>query len=326
MEKNDISVIIQGPVYDKITDKTVANVREMFPASEVIVSTWEGANYKNALADLVIESKDPGGYPVYDNPLVFHAANRQIVSTAAGLKKAAGKYALKIRSDMYFEHTGFLEYWGRFEKRSAKYKFLQERILLSTAFAPNPRREPKPYHPSDWFFFGLTSDLADVFDIPLCPEPDTSRYFETHKRPTVKNDGWIPALCQYPSEQYIWVAFLRKYTEFDFDHCFDIGKGNVEKSEHIFANNAVLIDAANIRYDSYKHGDLHTKYDLAYMYSHFEWLSLYKKYCDSAFVLPLLDREKIRRIFVALKTERSRRILRNVKALLCPDFESRPLY
>lgn len=311
----NISVVIQGPIYEGITCKTINNIKEKFPEAEIIVSTWENSNLKELDTDdiIVITNKDPGGYPIYDNPQILNASNRQIVSTLSGLKRASKKYALKIRTDMYFENTNFLEYWGKFPKRLNEYKILKERVLLSTSFAPNPRREPKPYHPSDWFFFGLREDLLDIFNSPLCSEPSTSRYFETHTRPIPLHDSWVPALVQYTAEQYIWIAFLKRFISMDFEHCFDVEKGNVEKSEQIFANNTVLIDAINIKYNSYKHALLHSEFDLAYMYTHYEWLTLYKKYCDSKYQLPVFDIEKLRRVYLAIC--KKRKIVDNLKSL-----------
>lgn len=316
MDFENISIIIQGPIYEGVTSKTIDNIKEKFPNSEIILSTWENSNLEDIDIDniIVIENKDPGGYPIYDSPKILNASNRQIVSTLTGLKRASKKYALKIRTDMYFENTNFLDYWGKFPKRHDEYKILKERVLLSTSFAPNPRREPKPYHPSDWFFFGLREDLLNIFNSPLCPEPSTSRYFETHPRPIPLHDSWVPALAQYTAEQYIWIAFLKRFISMDFENCFDIEKGNIEKSEQIFANNTVLIDAINIKYNSYKHTKLHSGFDLAYMYTHYEWLTLYKKYCDNDYILPLLDIEKLRRMHLAIC--KKRKIKDNFKSLL----------
>lgn len=296
MDSKNISVVIQGPVYKDITTKCAQNVRTFLPKAEIIISTWEDANLDELKdVDIVVKSKDPGGYPVYDDPIVYHAANRQIVNTSAGLRKATRSLAIKMRSDMYFEHTNFLNYFNKYNKRSSEYKFLKNRVINSTSFAPNPYREPKPFHPSDWFFFGLTEDLINIFDIPLCPEPETSRWFETNKRPKIKEDSYYPIFCRYPTEQYIWVAFLRKYIDLDFKHTFDIENNNIKIAEKIFANNLVLVDAQNLGYNSYKYSDFYKWIDLSRMYTEREWLKLYQKYCDPNIRLPLFDREKIRR-------------------------------
>ena len=314
IDSSRISVIIQGPIHPQHTDGTVANIRSMLPDAEIIVSTWEGSNYKNRQADIVVESTDPGGGVVFDNPKTYHSSNRQIVSTSRGLQAATREFSLKIRSDMYFRNLDFLKYWGKYNRRSENYKLLKDRILISTSFTPHPEREPKPFHPSDWFYFGYTSDLAVVFDSPLCPGPETSRYFETHQRPTVKYDTWIPALCRYSSEQYIWIAFIRRFVPLDFEHVFDVRPENLAISEQVFANNAILVDAVDIGYESYKYPGLHRDFDLALMYTHREWQLLYKKYCDAGHTLPFVDREKIRRAYHSVRA--LRRVPWNLKALL----------
>ena len=224
----DISIIIQGPILEGITYKTVRNVRSMFPDSQIIVSTWEGSNYSDENADIIIENKDPGAPLIWENPPTYYNVNRQIVSTINGLRKSERKYAIKMRSDMYFKNINFLKFYNKFPKRSEKYNILKERVIISTSFSPNPvRGEAKPYHPSDWFFFGLTTDLIKIFSSELAPIPETTDYFKTHKRPVVRFDFWHKDNLRYATEQYIWVAFLRRFIELDFEHQFDIEKNNI---------------------------------------------------------------------------------------------------
>ena len=311
---SEISVIIQGPIYEKFIDSVVADARKVFPDSEIILSTCEGFNYSSNLLDKIIESKDPGGYPIYDDPVVYNASNRQLVSTLAGLKLATRQYALKMRSDMYFENTNFLDYMYKFPKRTDDYKILKERVILSTRYAPNPKWVPLPFHPSDWFFFGLKEDLLKIFESPLCEEPATSRYFQYHSRPNLKYDTWLPVYSQYRPEQYIWYMFIKRYTDIVCEHSFDISHNNIEKSEQIFANNAILLDANKIRYNSYKFNNLHTDFDLTFMYTHGEWLKMYKKYCDKNYSLPIIDQEKLRRLYLAFR--RNSKIINNIKRLV----------
>ena len=195
-------------------------------------------------------------------------------------------------------------------------------IIISTSFTPNPRREPKPFHPSDWFYFGLREDLLRIFEVPLCPEPETSRYFETRIRPRPKMDSWVPALCRYTSEQYIWIAFLKNYIEFNFDHCFDIGNGNIELSERLFANNVIMLEAHDIAYTSLKHKNLRQRFDLSLMYSHQEWFALYARYCEGRNLRFWFDWEKIKRL--ALCIYHPRMIIRNIAAILNIQFH--PFY
>jgi hypothetical protein len=310
---NEISVVIQGPYYKDITPVVILRVRNVLPEAEIIFSTWVGTNYESDIIDGYVESKDPGGVPIFDNPTILNAANRQIISTLAGLKLSSRRYALKIRSDLMLESTSFLEHFSKFPLRSPKYRLLTERIIVSTSFTPNPRREPKPFHPSDWFYFGLKDDLLQIFDIPMCEEPETSRYFETRIRPRPTLDSWVPALCRYTAEQYIWITFLKKKIIFDFDHCFDISGDNIELSEIIFANNVIMLDAHKISYKSLKHKDLRKSFDLSLMYTHYEWLNLYEKYCGDSKKRKILDKEKINRLILCYY--HPGRIFRNIVAL-----------
>ena len=316
----DISIIIQGPIYD-CTKQTLKNVRHFFPDAELILSTWNNQNTTGLDADIIVKSEDPGGGISWDNPVIYHAANRQIVGVYAGLKNATRTYALKIRTDMYFENVNFLNYMNKYEKRCEKYKILKERVLLSTSFALNPRRDPKPFHPSDWFFFGLTEDLLNIFNSKLLPEPESSQWFRTRQRPICRYDAWFPAYCRYQTEQYIWLAFVMRNSDVICNDTYDISDNNIEKSEIIFANNSVLLDASKIRYSSYKYKKMHKLCDLSLMYSHREWLQLYKKYCDSKIKIPLFDWEKIRRCYWALKMKRKGRIKFNLKSLFELEFK-----
>lgn len=310
----DISVIIQGPHYGDITPEVILQIKNILPEAEIIYSTWEGTNYDSDFVDRYVESADPGGEPIYHNPKILHAANRQIISTLAGLKISSRKYALKIRSDLYLESTAFIEEYHKFPLRCNKHRILEERIIVSTSFSPNPRREPKPFHPSDWFYFGLKDDLLRIFDIQLCPEPETSRYFETNVRPLPRFDSWIPASCRYTAEQYIWIAFLKKYVDLNFEHCFDVNRGNIELSELIFANNVIMLEAHKISYKSLKHKNLRKRFDLSLMYTHNEWLSLYYKYCSDRKFQKNLDTEKFMRLLLCFYHPKM--VYRNVVALL----------
>jgi hypothetical protein len=314
ISSKEISVVIQGPLYNEITPEVIRRVRYILPEAEIIYSTWNGTNYASNLIDAYVESVDPGGMPIFDNPKILHAANRQIISTLAGLNLSTRKYALKIRSDLYLESINFLEEYSKFPLRSSKYRILSERIIVSTSFTPNPRREPKPFHPSDWFYFGLKDDLLRIFDIPLCVEPETSRYFESRKRPRPTLDSWVPALCRYTAEQYIWVAFLKKFIDLKFEHCFDICDGNIELSEIIFANNVIMLEAHKIRYKSLKHKDLRKSFDLSLMYTHNEWHNLYIKHCGDKKYRRIFDAEKILRLLLCYYHPKM--IYRNVVALL----------
>lgn len=319
IESKDISIIIQGPVYEDIAKKIIYNMRTLLPDAEIIISTWIGQKVVGLNADLIILNEDPGCVEILENPIRYSTANRQIVSTLAGLKKGTRKYAIKMRSDIYFKNTGFLKYFDKFNERNDEYKILINRVVMSTIFTPNPKRYALPYHPSDWFYFGLRDDLINIFDIPLSIEPETSRWYENHIYPELNTE---PYLCRYRAEQYIWYTFLKKYINFKFEHAFDVYNGNIERSELVFANNSVLVDPNRLGLRSYKYQNI-TKEQLntyfSPLYNYYEWLKLYKQYCAPDFKLPLIDFRILIRtakwIFSEFKINRKQTIYRVISSI-----------
>jgi len=213
----EISVVVQGPVDMNYTPRTLKSIRRVLPGATIILSTWEGSDTAGLDHDVLIENKDPGQAMLGGRPANYL---RQIVSTLNGLKSAETKYAIKLRSDMGLKHAGFLKYFMEFNAvpTDKNYKVLKERIAIFTTH--NPRRNFKnPFHVSDWFFFGSTEDLIDVFDIPLAASEKISS-----------------------AEQYIWLSFLSKHKNLP-ENTTEPTPDNIELSEIYFANNCILLSS-----------------------------------------------------------------------------------
>ncbi|MDD3013272.1 MAG: WavE lipopolysaccharide synthesis family protein [Candidatus Gastranaerophilales bacterium] len=291
IKADQISVVIQGPIVDdpiiedrkKLTYRCIKNVRKFLPEAEIILSTWKGSKLDGLEYDIVVENNDPGTYYRNDFFKVLNNVNRQIVSTKNGVLKSNRKYVLKLRSDVILESANFLKYFAKYKKKSNKFCFVKERVLACTFFSRNPRwLRPYPYHPSDLIFFGLKEDLVNIWDIPLAKEPETSRWFEINPRPIP--DYYPPDLARYCPEQYIWLCFLRKYRGIDCEHQWDISGNNIELTELTFANNLVLLEPEKWKMNFVKYDKIRLV-DWVSIYSHNEWLALYKKYCDKKFFL-----------------------------------------
>jgi hypothetical protein len=214
--------------------------------------------------------------PLYNN------VNRQIVSSVAGLKKATRTYAVKVRSDIFFTGSGFLDFFTCYPKRSDEMKLLQERVINCSQYAKNPRRHfPFPFHPGDWFSFGLREDLLTIWDIPLCNDQEISRWFETHPRPVY--DLFPHLLLKFFPEQYMWLMFLNKFVSYSIDYPWDASEKNIRDTELSFANNLIFLSPEQISIRSPKH-KLSTD-DWATIYTHSEWERLYRDYCDPKHVV-----------------------------------------
>lgn len=252
----DISVIVQGPIIGSPGDKTenrhtyqcLKSIRKHLPGATIILSTWEGMNVDDLDYDELIKSVDPGYTKILDSipgNIRNDASNRQIISTLSGLKLSKTKYSMKIRSDLVFKNTNFLKYFEKFTTLpfDHKYKILNQRVLMLTTINPN-RRWKHPFSMSDWFYFGLTEDIKNIFDIPLISEKNL-------KGP--KTDGLYSINYNYSIEQYLWFGFLRKYRDIPFNHFMDVSGNNIELSERYLTNNSIIISAWRAGVNSLKY-------------------------------------------------------------------------
>ena len=272
----DISVVVQGPVFGKPdapeaerwTRRGLESLRTFLPGSEIILSTWKGADATGLTYDVLLENDDPGAHR-YDNPegsklANYNNTNRQIVSSREGLKAATRPFAMKVRSDMIFRGAGFLNYWGRYEKRSDDWKLLESRALACTIFSCSPRRMNRYlFHPSDWIHFGRRDDTLNLWDIPLQ---------ETE------------AMYRYVCEQLVWLAFLRKHHPVPYEKKEEWSPETANLSERTIANNLVLLTPDQWQVVAMNRPDVGFKPSV---YTFGEWLQIYNRYCGGTERVPL---------------------------------------
>lgn len=258
VDLSEISVIVQGPVVgakalikeDRLTQRCLASIRQHLPKATIILSTWNDQNTAGLDCDVIIKSEDPGySYTVLDNlnpnEVREDSSNRQILSTKAGLEKCTTRYAIKMRSDLVLTGTGFVEYFENFSEfpTDLDFKILEKRVVLLTTC--NPKRKHKfPFTAADWFFFGQTSDLRKIFDIPS---------LETRGYRSESNNGKTVYHAPFSTEQYIWCSFISKYKALPFRHVSDATEENILLSEKYFANNSILLPATKANVDWLKY-------------------------------------------------------------------------
>lgn len=281
----EITVVVQGPLYGEqqgdLTRQTVASVRRHLPGAEVIYSGWSGADAGMLGADRVVLSEDPGGRPHLHDPRFYYNTNRQIVSTVAGLHTATRPHAIKLRSDHLLTSARFLKYFNRFPERGADYRVFEHRVVVSDIYTINPRRGPYLFHPSDWFHFGLTRDLLLLWDLPYAPEPESTEYFRLH--PEERTQA-VPELVRHPTEQYNWLACLRKRYEIPCRHCQDFSAEALRISDLSMANNFIVLELRQIGLSAPRHPFLQGT--RSYCYTHGDFLRLYRQHCAPGFVAP----------------------------------------
>lgn len=277
---SDISIVVQGPVYisdkgENYTERCCRSIRNIFPDSEIILSTWEGMDTKKIEFDKLILSKtlEPTYIVRMDNEVYLNTTNHQIITTLNGVKKAERKYTIKIRSDMYFINDNCLKYMGRFERHGNKegWRVFIERVLCLPTYNPN-KGMIYPYNICDWFFAGTTIDIQNLFDIPL------QDYEDFYIR---KNELYPRIIDNIGTEQYIWISCLRKNKiPVRLEHACCAEKEVLKNSEIAMVENFVLLSAQKMGVRSLKSPK--SGYGAAPsvsqgLYTNCEWRRLYNK-------------------------------------------------
>ncbi len=300
IDPSDVSVIIQGPIIGgsrteaagQFTRRCIESVRQSLPGAEIVLSTYRGGEVQGLRHDVLVENDDPGALLQNDALHIWNNVNRQIVTTRNGLRAASRRFALKVRSDLLLEGSEWLSHFGAYPHRCDRWRIFDERLINCSVYARNPRSLCWfPFHPGDWLFFGLRDDMIRLWDIPLAPEPETSRWFEHRPRPTP--DAVPTNLCRYVPEQYIWTAFLRKYGTLDFEHSHDYAHEAVELTELTCANNLILLEPRQLKMRCLAHRV--TWRDWITLYGHTDWLLMYARYCGQSGKRLLSRRQQVKR-------------------------------
>jgi len=177
IDNAEITVVVQGPVQalpdraqeEGITRRCLRSVREILPGSRIILSTWPGQDLSGLDYDELVISEDPGivviGYRADGSPQRQNW-NRQIVSTRNGLRRVTTRYAMKLRSDNYLTGDEFRKLQTAYPARCTEYRILRERVVVNNTFTRLfAKGLPVAFHLCDFFYFGLASDVLDLWDV-----------------------------------------------------------------------------------------------------------------------------------------------------------------
>jgi hypothetical protein len=312
IDSADISVVIQGSILHAthhwaphgITQAVIEQVRRVLPASTIIVSTWQNEQIEHLRnVDHFVQSKDPQGYDFYTQEAVvdnrINNCNRLITSTAAGLAQVNTPYVLKIRSDLFVQDAQFLKWFGYYADSDPSYCVVKEKILGFSIYSlkfeiKNHIVQYRPYHVSDWAYFGYTEDLSALYACPLTPEPQTSRWFEHHTKPAI--DIWPERLWRYSPEQYITSQFAQRYLNLLLAHGCVSDLETRHQSERFIANNFVILDQSQWQLISLKYflqqNDLPDLIKKG-LYTHQVWYEDYLQYCQEKIYLSELSKQGI---------------------------------
>ena len=214
IQKN-LTFVLQGPVIteDSITRKSCDSIRKYFPDSKIILSTWKNSKLDNINnVDDIVQSDDPGAeYYYYKNNKLLNNINRMLLSSLNGLNNSNSKFSIKLRSDMYFQSNNLLNFIRLIDKSESLYT--KKKIIIPSNMALNPDKKYKLlFHPSDSFFFGLTEDLIDLFNIPPMDKNQMTYFDNISDYPEDK----FPIRSRFTCEQYLFCSFLKKKNKIEF--------------------------------------------------------------------------------------------------------------
>jgi hypothetical protein len=211
MKTSDITIVFQGafkpyaPMGSLPFAEILKRTRKAVPGARIMVSTWEGADVPEVLGiDQLVQSKDPGALaPLKLTDTKANNINRQIVCTRAGLAAVTTPYALKLRTDSFLEHAGFIDFYLAQLRRDQHAR----RIVANAFFTLDTAVfERFPYHVSDWAQFGLTEVLQTYWDVPLMT-PAAGRFYENRPHPANANVFERRFRAEFAVEQYIGMHY-----------------------------------------------------------------------------------------------------------------------
>jgi hypothetical protein len=252
----DLSVVVQGPIIRAApgdaaaptTADVLASVRAHLPGAQLILSTWRGEDLAGLPCDDLVLSNDPGA--IAPNPDFRHRlnnVNRQLVSTAAGLRLATRRHALKLRTDTPLLHARFLQIDRAAQQRHLRWRLLSERVLLPKELSLHPAVVPSLYYGSDVFQFGLAEDLRALWSAPLAPEPQTSRAFDVGSPPPLVYNVVEGPCVRMAPEQYYLVSYLqRRGVRAALSYLCDCSLAQTATSLLFMANNFAFVPAEEL--------------------------------------------------------------------------------
>jgi hypothetical protein len=287
MTSNDFSVVVQGPIIGKPgeeykkqkTLQCLKSIKRVLPDAEIIISTWKGSDVGHITYDKIVFNDDPGAISYNDYGLknVLNNTNRQIVSTHNGLKLASRKYAIKMRGDFILENTSFFSLMDTFTEVN-KYRFFKHRVLVPNYVSRDPEKTPLLYHISDLFQVGYTADLQDLWDIPLQPEPQTTRAYPYNTLFINNPFRDYKYSMQFAAEQYIWYSFAKKRgLDLHLNYFCQIPVRIISPSLVSIIDNFIIASPQQLGIVIPE--SILYKFNKNFLYTHQKWKELYEAFC-----------------------------------------------
>lgn len=235
-----VSVVVQGP-RTPVTEQTLSGIRLHLPGARIVMSTWDGTDIDGLDIDDLVVCPDPGAMdcaamPGLPGPPIN--ANRMIRSTFAGLGAVDRPFVVKVRTDAIVEHAGVLTWIAALPPAVGEWAIFSHVVGVSSVFTRNPLKTPLgSYHPADTVQFGQTSDLLQLWDVPMMPDSDANFFPDPSARPT-----WSGTSQRYYPEQWVFLCALRRHHTVDFEHNGAFTAATISASNRALAQNFLVAE------------------------------------------------------------------------------------
>ena len=284
-----LSFVFQGKFFfaDNFTSvsENIARVRQLFPNSEIILSTWKVERRKEkiiyeSLKNLnikVIFNQDPGAL-IYQRGRYRWGTNinRMLVSSLAGIENSTRSYVVKLRTDSYFYNKNIRRILAkkiiidRRYKRDPNFSIFDERVINCNLMARNSRSyRPFLFHPGDIMLIGRKADLINFYAVPLADK----QLFKT------VIIGSIFTLLKYVPEQYMWVFCIKNKTnKLVFTGNDDNSQKSKFLSENYFINNFIPLNCFQLGFNWPKYTTTYRKRGYGSLFFFEDWIALNSQY------------------------------------------------
>jgi hypothetical protein len=151
-----LDIVLQGQ-YTEFTNTIIENYLNLPFVNKIILSCWndddplklESLYEKYSERLIVIFNEKPS---VYGDDNI----NLQIVSSNNGIRKVDTEYSIKMRTDQLYDYNSMMVMYNFFIENR------KDHLIFVSGMYPHLL-----FHPRDHLFWGKTSDLIKLFDIPL---------------------------------------------------------------------------------------------------------------------------------------------------------------
>lgn len=284
MRDAELALVIQGEVREA-TLPGLAELRRLYPDSQIVLSTYASARFDRdraqlaALADAIVVSEDPGSLPptVISPTAPPNNINRQIVSTAAGLRSVEAPFALKIRSDITIARRGIEAAWQRAFDQTG----VAERLAAFSIYTRHPRGiNGYLFHLSDWMTFGRTEEVR-LYWSAACMSREEATFYERHRHGWSESPTTRRFRARFTPEQWLCRQYATPLGYAVPDRLADRSVQIVRDYERFLVERCLIIDPVAVGADLREHrGALRSRFQRIDCVSHADWRALVAAHCD----------------------------------------------